>query len=92
KAKIADKVSVNTRVGVGYDLIGEPASVRAAFAGASDLKFTTEGAQHGQVNGEVGLNVNYHISPMATISVGYDASARKGYIEHNPTVSFKMAF
>ncbi|MDA3978020.1 autotransporter domain-containing protein, partial [Gallibacterium sp. AGMB14963] len=88
KAHLADKLSVNTRVSVGYDLVGEPASVRAAFAGAPDIKFTTQGAQHGRVSGELGIEMNYHITPAATLSVGYDASARKGYIEHTPNIMF----
>ncbi|OBX03198.1 hypothetical protein QV06_10115 [Gallibacterium genomosp. 3] len=92
KARLADKLSVNTRVGVGYDLVGEIASTRAAFAGAPDVKFTTQGAQHGRVSGELGIEMNYHITPAATLSVGYDASARKGYIEHTPNIMFKMAF
>ncbi|OBX06883.1 autotransporter domain-containing protein, partial [Gallibacterium genomosp. 3] len=92
KARLADKFSVNTRVGVGYDLVGELASTRAAFAGAPDVKFTTKGAQHGRVSGEMGIEMNYHITPAATLSVGYDASARKGYIEHTPNIMFKMAF
>ncbi|OBX11423.1 autotransporter outer membrane beta-barrel domain-containing protein, partial [Gallibacterium genomosp. 3] len=92
KARLADKFSVNTRVGVGYDLVGELASTRAAFAGAPDVKFTTKGAQHGRVSGELGIEMNYHITPSATLSVGYDTSARKGYIEHTPNIMFKMAF
>ncbi|WP_231113261.1 autotransporter outer membrane beta-barrel domain-containing protein, partial [Gallibacterium anatis] len=92
KARLADKFSVNTRVGVGYDLVGELASTRAAFAGAPDVKFTTKGAQHGRVSGELGIEMNYHITPSATLSVGYDTSARKGYIEHTPNIMFRMAF
>ncbi|OBX07806.1 hypothetical protein QV08_06610 [Gallibacterium salpingitidis] len=92
RVRVADKLSVGARASVGYDLIGEPASTQAAFQGASDLKFITKGAQHGRVSGDVGLNVNYHITPAASLSVGYDASTRKGYIEHTPSVTFKMAF
>ncbi|OBX04383.1 hypothetical protein QV06_06935 [Gallibacterium genomosp. 3] len=91
-ARLTEKLTLNSRLGIGYDLIGEPASIQAAFIGASDLKFTTESASHGRINSEVSLNISYQLSPMATISVGYDATARKGYIEHNPTVSFKMTF
>ncbi|WKT00388.1 autotransporter domain-containing protein [Gallibacterium salpingitidis] len=92
RVRVADKLSVGTRASIGYDLIDEPAFVTAAFQGAPDLKFKTEGAQHGRVSGDVGLNVNYHITPAASLSVGYDASARKGYIEHTPSITFKMAF
>ncbi|MFC0322753.1 autotransporter domain-containing protein, partial [Gallibacterium melopsittaci] len=90
--RVADKVSVGARTAVGYDLIGEPAEVRAAFAGAPDLKFTTKGAQHGRVSGEMGVDIRYQIAPAASLSLSYDADVRKGYVEHTPTVSFKMAF
>ncbi|MFC0322015.1 autotransporter domain-containing protein [Gallibacterium melopsittaci] len=90
--RVADKVSVGARAAVGYDLIGEPAEVRAAFAGAPDLKFTTKGAQHGRVSGEMGVDIRYQITPAASLSLSYDADVRKGYVEHTPTVSFKMAF
>ncbi|NOL50550.1 autotransporter domain-containing protein, partial [Pelistega europaea] len=91
-ARVADKWTINTRVGVGYDLLGKPASARVAFAGAPNVPFTVEGAKHNRVSGQAGLSVNYHANDRATFSVGYDAQFRAGYRNQSVGATLKVAF
>ncbi len=90
--KVANQVEANALVAVGYNLLGDKASTTAAFEGNPGQTFTTEGAQHGRVSGQFGLDLGYQISPAARFAVGYDLWVRPGYVQHTPNVSFKYTF
>ncbi|MDY3115791.1 MAG: autotransporter domain-containing protein [Sutterella sp.] len=90
--KVANQVEANALVAVGYNLLSDKASTTAAFEGNPGQTFTTEGAQHGHVSGQFGLDLGYQISPAARFAVGYDLWVRPGYVQHTPNVSFKYTF
>ncbi|MFC0309598.1 autotransporter domain-containing protein [Gallibacterium trehalosifermentans] len=92
KVQVAPNLLVGANANVGYNLMAEPASVRASFQGAKDKSFVTEGAQENRLSTGAGVSVDYKLSPLASLSVGYDVSSRKGSVEQTPSVSFKMVF
>ncbi|MFC0309525.1 autotransporter domain-containing protein [Gallibacterium trehalosifermentans] len=92
KVQVAPNLLVGANANVGYNLMAEPASVRASFQGAKDKSFVTEGTQENCLSTGAGVSVDYKLSPLASLSVGYNVSSRKGSVEQTPSVSFKMVF
>ncbi|MFC0308265.1 autotransporter-associated beta strand repeat-containing protein [Gallibacterium trehalosifermentans] len=92
KVQVAPNLLVGANANVGYNLMAEPASVRASFQGAKGQSFVTQGAQENRLSTGAGVSVDYKLSPLASLSVGYDVSSRKGSVEQTPSVSFKMVF
>ncbi|WP_188748384.1 autotransporter family protein [Marinobacterium zhoushanense] len=83
---------LNAKLGVGYDLINEQASITSAFAGAPSAQFTTEGLDPNPWIGNVGFGLLHTADNGAEISANYDAEYRSDYLSQTASIKVRLAF
>ncbi|GAA0790313.1 autotransporter outer membrane beta-barrel domain-containing protein [Marinobacterium sediminicola] len=83
---------LTAKLGVGYDLINEQASITSAFAGAPGAQFITKGIDPNPWIGNVGLGLLHTTESGAEISADYNAEYRSDYLSHTASLKLRMAF
>lgn len=88
-----DQVEVKPFIRMDYQVVRNN-HYQECGVGVLNLKVDADTNQSliSKVGVDTRVRVADKLSVGARASVGYDASARKGYIEHTPSVTFKMAF
>lgn len=81
-------VTLLASLGVGYDAKAERTSVRAAYAGAADLSFVTEGVKPEPWLVRGGLGIATTLASGTELSARYDVEHRTGF--DNQTLSAKL--
>ena len=85
---LSERLILTAKLGVGYDLINEQASITSAFAGEPSANFTTDGLDPSPWITTGGLNLAYQANEQTQVSVGYDVEGREDF--SNQTVSAKV--
>jgi outer membrane autotransporter protein len=86
--RLNDSASFVGNLGIGYDTLTKRSSVVAAFAGATDVEFTTTGADPKPWLLRGGLGYVYTPKHGPEVTARYDIEQRQGYT--NQTVSAKL--
>ncbi|MFC0308361.1 autotransporter domain-containing protein [Gallibacterium trehalosifermentans] len=90
--QLEPQLSANVKIAANYQLMDKQSSTTAAFEGATDLDFTIKGPRKNRLSGSVGVNLNYHLTPMTKLSLDYQLVTSSGYTQHTPSLSLNMAF
>lgn len=88
----SDRLSTRLKLGVGYDTIGERASLTSAFAGEPGLSFRTQGLDASPWLGRGGAGVSYRVTDSTELSANYDAEYREDYLNQSASLKVRWAF
>lgn len=80
------------KLGVGYDVIGEQATITSAYAGEPGLAFVTQGLDPSPWLGLAGMGLNYRVSDSTELSANYDAAYREDFLSHSASLTARWAF
>jgi outer membrane autotransporter protein len=80
------------KLGVGYDVIGEQATITSAYSGEPGLSFVTKGLDPSPWLGRVGLGLEYHVSDTVELRANYDAAVREDFLSHTASLTARWAF
>lgn len=80
------------KLGVGYDVIGEQATITSAYSGEPGLSFTTQGLDPSPWLGRAGMGLEYRVSDTVELSANYDASFREDFLSHTASLNARWAF
>ncbi|KEA63776.1 Outer membrane autotransporter barrel [Marinobacterium lacunae] len=83
---------LNAKLGVGYDLINDQASITSSFAGAPGAQFTTEGLDPNPWIANAGFGLFHTADNGAEISANYDAEYRSDYLSQTASLKLRVAF
>ncbi|MBR9882454.1 MAG: autotransporter outer membrane beta-barrel domain-containing protein [Oceanospirillales bacterium] len=83
---------LNAKLGVGYDLINDQASITSSFAGAPGAQFTTEGLDPNPWIANAGFGMFHTADNGAEISANYDAEYRSDYLSQTASLKLRVAF
>lgn len=87
---LTDQASLFGDLGVGYDTINDQASISAAFAGAPNVFFITNGIDPSPWLVQGGVGALYKVKNNLEITGRYDAEYRSDYL--NQTASVKLSW
>ncbi|MBV6290097.1 autotransporter outer membrane beta-barrel domain-containing protein [Pseudomonas sp. MAFF 301350] len=88
----SDRLSTRLKLGVGYDTIGERASLTSAYAGAPGLSFRTQGLDASPWLGRGGVGVSYRVTDSTELSADYDAEYREDFLNQSASLKVRWAF
>ena len=86
------RLQATAKLGVGYDVLNEQASITSAYAGAPGLGFVTEGLEPSPWLARAGLGLSYRVSDSAELSANYDAEYREDFLSHSASLTARWAF
>ncbi len=89
---VNDRATLTANLGVGYDTVGERASITAAFAGAPNAAFVTQGIKPERWLGRGGLGVVYQLKDGLEVNARYDAEVREDFSNQTASVNLRMPF
>ncbi|WP_168190871.1 autotransporter outer membrane beta-barrel domain-containing protein [Aquitalea aquatilis] len=84
------KTTLFTTVGAGYDAIRANANVTSAYAGASNLSFTTSGAKAPRWSEQVGVGVSQKLNSGWELTGQYDVERRNGYLNQSAAIKLSL--
>ena len=90
--KLSDRTTFTANLGVGYDVIGDRASITSAYAGAPGASFATYGLEPSPWSVRAGLGVVYQASDRTEITARYDAEHREDFLNQTASVKLRWAF
>ena len=83
---------LNVKLGVGYDVINDQASITSAYAGAPTAQFTTSGIDPSPWVANAGVGVLHTTEGGVEVSANYDAEYRSDYLSHSASLKLRWAF
>lgn len=83
---------LNLKLGLGYDVINDQASITSAYAGAPAAQFTTYGIDPSPWIANAGVGVVHTTESGVDVSVNYDAEYRSDYLSHSASFKLRWAF
>ncbi|NER60737.1 autotransporter outer membrane beta-barrel domain-containing protein [Pseudomonas sp. MAFF212428] len=88
----SDRLSTRLKLGVGYDTLGERASLTSAYAGEPGLSFRTQGLDASPWLGRGGVGVSYRVTDSTELSADYDAEYREDFLNQSASLKVRWAF
>lgn len=88
----ASGLTLTAKLGAGYDVINDRASVTAAFAGAPGAAFATQGLDPSPWLARGGLGIVKTTQSGLEISARYDAEYRSDFLNQTASVKLRWAF
>lgn len=88
----SERLSTSLKLGVGYDTIGERASLTSAYAGEPGLSFRTQGLDPSPWLGRGGVGVSYRVTDSTELSANYDAEYREDFLNQSASLKVRWAF
>jgi autotransporter family porin len=79
-------------LGVGYDTLAKRASITAAYAGAPDAAFVTQGLERDRLLYQGGAGLSYAATDRLDVSLRYDAEIRTGFNNQTGSVRANWKF
>ncbi|WP_422911748.1 autotransporter outer membrane beta-barrel domain-containing protein [Pseudomonas sp. MAC6] len=86
------RLQATAKLGVGYDVLNEQASITSAYAGAPGLGFVTKGLKPSPWLARAGMGLTYRVSDSAELSANYDAEYREDFLSHSASLTARWAF
>lgn len=86
------RLQATVKLGVGYDVLNEQASITSAYAGAPGLGFVTKGLEPSPWLARGGMGLTYRVSDSAELSANYDAEYREDFLSHSASLTARWAF
>lgn len=83
---------LNLKLGVGYDVLNDQASITSAYAGAPAAQFTTYGIDPSPWIANAGVGVVHTTENGVDVSVNYDAEYRSDYLNQSASLKLRWAF
>lgn len=89
---LTDKLTVNGKLGVGYDFLASRDSITTSFAGDPGVAFRTNGTSAAPwiVGGSTSLD--YQLNTATKVSLRYDAEHRSGFQNQTASAEVRWAF
>lgn len=90
---ITPKLGITGTLAAAYDSGDDTTYISAGFDGAgSSTRFVTASDATDRTIGIAGLGINYQLTPMASLSAGYQGQWQSGYDSHSANIGFKVQF
>ncbi len=90
---ITPKLGITGTLAAAYDSGDDATYISAGFDGAgSSTRFVTASDATDRTIGIAGLGINYQLTPMASLSAGYQGQWQSGYDSHSANIGFKVQF
>ncbi|MFP6851144.1 MAG: autotransporter domain-containing protein [Pseudomonas sp.] len=89
---LTDQLSVTGNLGAGYDFYNRDASITAAYAGAPQAAFVTEGSNQSAWSQHAGAGLIYTSANGTEITGRYDAQHREGFLSQTASVQLRWMF
>lgn len=80
------------KVGVGYDVLNEQATVTSAYSGEPGLSFVTRGLEPSPWLGRAGIELEYRLNDTLDLSANYAASFREDFLSQTASLTGRWAF
>lgn len=90
--QLNDQTTLMANLGVGYDTINEPNAMTAAFAGAPDAAFVTNGVNPTPWLGRGGLGAVYKTRNGLEITGRYDVEYRESFLNQTASANLRWYF
>ncbi|QLC72440.1 autotransporter domain-containing protein [Pseudomonas sp. LPB0260] len=89
---LSDRLTLTAKLGVGYDVLNEQASITTAFAGAPSASFTTEGLDPSPWIATGGLELSFQANEQTQLSVAYDVEGREDFTHQTVSAKVRWGF
>lgn len=89
---LTDQLTATANLGAGYDFYNRDASIIAAYAGAPDAAFVTEGSKHSAWSQHAGAGLIYTTVNGTEITGRYDAQHREGFLSQTASMQVRWMF
>lgn len=89
---LSERLSLSAKLGLGYDLINDQASLTSAFAGAPTASFVTRGLDPSPWVKTAGLGLSYRANEQTELSAAYDLEGREDFLNQTASVKVRWAF
>lgn len=90
--ELSEQLAVTANVGAGYDFYNRDAAITAAYAGAPQAAFVTEGSKPSAWSQRAGAGLTYTAANGTQITGRYDAMHRRGFLSQTASVQARWAF
>lgn len=89
---LTEQLTATANLGAGYDFYNRDASIIAAYAGAPDAAFVTEGSNQSAWSQRAGAGLVYTTTNGTEITGRYDALHREGFLSQTASVQLRWMF
>lgn len=89
---LTEQLTATANLGAGYDFYNRDASIIAAYAGAPDAAFVTEGSNQSAWSQHAGAGLIYTTANGTEITGRYDAQHREGFRSQTASVQLRWMF
>jgi outer membrane autotransporter protein len=89
---LSDRLTLTAKLGVGYDVLNEQASITTAFAGAPSASFTTKGLDPSPWIATGGLELSFQAGEQTQLSVAYDVEGREDFTHQTVSARVRWGF
>ncbi|WP_143507318.1 autotransporter outer membrane beta-barrel domain-containing protein [Pseudomonas sediminis] len=89
---LTEQLTATANLGAGYDFYNRDASIIAAYAGAPDAAFVTEGSNQSAWSQHAGAGLIYTTANGTEITGRYDAQHREGFLSQTASVQLRWMF
>ncbi len=89
---LTEQLTATANLGAGYDFYNRDASIIAAYAGAPDAAFVTEGSNQSAWSQRAGAGLIYTTANGTEITGRYDALHREGFLSQTASVQLRWMF
>lgn len=89
---LTEQLTATANLGAGYDFYNRDASIIAAYAGAPDAAFVTEGSNQSAWSQRAGTSLIYTTANGTEITGRYDAQHREGFLSQTASVQLRWMF
>ncbi len=90
--EIEKGTTLSANLGLGYDVLNARTSITAAYAGAPDAAFTTQGLEPSPWLLKAGLGITRTTRSGLEIAARYDAEQRTSFLNQTASVKLRWAF
>lgn len=89
---LSERLNLSAKLGLGYDLINDQASLTSTFAGAPTASFVTRGLDPSPWVKTAGLGLSYAANEQTQLSATYDLEGREDFLNQTASVKVRWAF
>lgn len=89
---LSEQLTATANLGAGYDFYNRDTAIIAAYAGAPDAAFTTEGSNQSAWSQRAGAGLIYTTANGTEITGRYDALHREGFLSQTASVQLRWMF